>query len=275
MKKASKKIVGITGSSGALGKNFIKTYKNIYKIVLYKKDIQDTDCFQKWINKNNNINIFIHFAALSTIRSSNKDFNKTIKINTKATINILKILNKSKLKNLKYFLFSSSSHVYKPSFAKLTENSKRIPVNAYGKSKKQAEDFIIKYKKIFRFKIGIARIFNFYSKDHKDGFFIYDLIKKLKSTNKNIHLKRINTVRDFININQLCDILNFMIIKKIGMPLNIGSSKGLNLIDLSKMIIKKKRIKKNITFEKKIYPGFNSNINLLRKLGYKKKIIQF
>ena len=99
--------------------------------------------------------------------------------------------------------------------------------------------------------------------------------KKLSQNSKKIHLKKINTIRDYINIDQLSEILNFMIFNKVNSVLNVGSSKPLNLINLTNIINIKYRYFKTIKFEKKKYPGFCSNINLLRKLGYKKKILNF
>ena len=145
-------------------------------------------------------------------------------------------------------------------------------MNIYGNSKKKVEDYVSRNKRKIKFKIGIARIFNFYSPKHGDGFFINDMKKKLKFNNK---ILRINTPRDYINLNQLCEIIFFMINKNISKPLNIASGKKINLNDLSKLIIKKYNFKANITFEKKTYPGLFANINLLRKLGYKKKITEF
>lgn len=275
MKKVSKKIIAITGSSGALGKEFVKKYKKKYKFICYKKKIENRTDFSNWLKKNSDIEIFLHFAAISTVNSSQQNIKKTFLVNSHATINMLKILNKFNLDKLKYFLFPSSSHVYKPSFSALSENSKRIPSNTYGKSKKKVEDFIIKNRKKIKFKIGVARIFNFYSSNHKKGFFIYDIKKKLIKKKNNVHINKINTIRDYININQLCEILNFMINRHIVTPVNIGSSKPLNLINLVKKIINKKIYKKLITFDKTPYPGLLSNINLLRKLGYKKRIINF
>ena len=59
-----------------------------------------------------------------------------------------------------------------------------------------------------------------------------------------------------------------MINKNIAKPLNIASGK-INLTDFSKLIIKN-IILKRILLLKKILSGLFGNINLLRKLGYKK-----
>ena len=213
MKKVSKKIVGITGSKGALGSQFIKKYKTKFTFKRYKGKIENKKKFETWLQKNLDIQYFVHLAAISSIIQSKKNPSKTYRVNTSSTIEIIKRLNKSKLKKIEYFLFSSSSHVYRPSLKSLSEKSVRKPSTIYGKSKKKVEDFILKNQKKMKFKIGIARIFNFYSSNHREGFFIQDIKKKLKSNKKKLTINKINTTRDYINIGQLCEILFFMLIQ--------------------------------------------------------------
>lgn len=274
MKKVYKKIIGITGAKGALGSHFIKKYNNIYNFKIYKKRIHNNNDFSTWYKNNKNIEIFIHLAGLTSVKETNVNRKKTILINTTASINIIKTINKNKFSNFKYFLFSSSSHVYKPSFKSLTEKAKRKPLTYYGHSKKKVEDYVIKSQKKLNFKIGIARIFNFYTNKHKSGFFIYDLTKKLKSL-KFLKIQKINTLRDYIRVDQLCDIMNFMIKNKINRPLNVGSGIPLNLIKLVESIKKKCNLKTNLLYDKKPIPGLYSNSRLLKKLGYKKRLTKF
>ncbi len=275
MKKVSKKIIGITGSSGALGSHFIKLYKSKFDFRVFKHKVENKNEFKSWLKKNYDIEIFIHLAAISSIKETNRKKKETYDINTFATIYLIQELNKTKLKNFKYFLFSSSSHVYKPSFKKLSENSIRKPETVYGKSKKMVEDYIHKNHKKINFKIGIARIFNFYSRNHGKGFFIQDIKKKLRLNRKILKINKINTPRDYIDLTQLCEILLFMINKKISKVINIGSGKQLNLINLVKQIKDKYKFKSKLELENKKYPGLFANINLLRKIGYKKKMKKF
>ena len=275
MKKVSKNIIGITGSKGALGTLFIKKYNNKFKFRIYKDRIENKKKFNKWLKKNLDIEYFIHLAAISSISRSKKNQKKTYNINSTATIEIIKILNKARLKKFKYFLFSSSSHVYKPSFKSLSEQSIRKPLTVYGKSKKKVEDFILKNNKKIKFKIGIARIFNFYSKKHRNGFFIQDMKQKMRLKKSALKITKINISRDYIDAYQVCEILFFMMKKKVQKALNIGSGKEINLIDLIKLIKKKHNLNNQLIFETKKYPGLFANINLLRKLGYKKKLKKF
>lgn len=275
MKKIYKSVLGITGAKGSLGSFFIRNNKDKYIFKIYRNRIESKKNLTLWLNENKDIEIFLHLAGVSTIEKSKQNSKKTYLINTSSTIQLIKLINYLKLDKLKYFLFASTSHVYKPSFNKISEKSKRDPLTIYGKSKKKAEDFIIKNKNNLYFKIGVARIFNFHSINHKQGFFIYDLIKKLKENKKNLYIKKINTLRDYINLDQLCDILNFMIKKRIANPLNVGSGKPINLINLVKKIKKKYKIKSNIKFQNKRFPGLFADNKMIKKLGYKKAFKNF
>ena len=146
MKKISK-IIGITGGYGALGSQLIKNYKNKFDFRIYKKRIENEKSFKNWLSKNSDIEVLIHLAAIVSIVNTKKNPKKTLRINSNATIKIIKILDKAKLERFNYFLLASTSHVYKPSFYELKENSSRCPVTIYGKSKKKVEDFIFKDKK--------------------------------------------------------------------------------------------------------------------------------
>ena len=165
--------------------------------------------------------------------------------------------------------------MYKPSLKSLSEKSVRKPLTIYGKSKKKVEDFIFKNQKKIQIKIKIFRIFNFYSIKHNEGFFIQDINKKMKINNKIFKIKKINTLRDYINLNQLCEILFFILNKKPAKAINVGSGIKLNLVNLIKLIKKKSNSKNKLIFENKKYPGLFANISLLRKLGYRKKMIKF
>ena len=256
-----KKKILITGGSCLLGSNFFHKYKREYKITKYPFRIENQKKFDKWI-KNKDFDYFVHFAALI----NNNDKKKIDLINTKSSINLLNILNKKKLKNFKFFLFISSSHVYENSIKKIKETHKRSPKNIYGLSKKKVEDFIIKNRKNFYFKIGIARIFNFTGLKQKKGFFIADIYRKIR---KNIILKNVNKNRDFIHIDDVCESLRFVLKKKIEKPINISSGKKINLVNICKLI-NKFYFKKKVVFDLKKGEDLVGDNSQLRSLGKKK-----
>ncbi len=266
LKKVSKKIILITGGNGVLGSYFHNKYKNKYKIICFPYRLEQFNKLEKWV-KNKNFDYFVHFAAITS--KINKNYNKINLINKEIPIKIIKLLQKNSIKNLKYFLFISSSHVYGYYKKKILENYKRKPFNKYGITKKKTEDFILKNNKLFDFNIGIARVFNFTSSKQSLGHFIPDIYQKIKN-NKN--LIDLDYNRDFIHIDDIAKSLELMIRKRFNYPLNICSGKKINLIHLSKKLNKisfnKKIIFKssNKVLNKDIY----GNNNLLKKLGIKK-----
>ena len=110
MNKVSKKKIVITGGKGLLGSNFYIRYKKQYNIIKYPYRIEHFSKFQKWL-KNRNFDYFIHFAALTKSESIKRKKSLNL-INVKSTLNLIKSINNKNVRDFKYFLFISSSHVY-------------------------------------------------------------------------------------------------------------------------------------------------------------------
>ena len=214
MKNPYKKKIIITGSTGLLGSNFYKKFKKKYKIIKYPHRIEKVKDFETWIS-NKKFYCLVHFAGIS--KGSISVLNK---INYKSTVNILKFLKKNN--HIKFFLFISTSHVYGFSNRKINENLKTKPINNYGLSKKKVEDFIIKNRKDFNFKIGIARIFNITGPKQRAGYFVSDMYNKMAKTN---FIDNVNCYREFIHLDDVIESLDILISKKYEKIINVSSGK--------------------------------------------------
>lgn len=258
MKAPYKKKIAITGSTGLLGSYFYNKFKEKYKIIKCKKRLENRNQIKSWIDKNN-FEFFIHFAALTSGKKRDLE-----KINTLATINLLKSLNNHN--KLKFFLFISTSHVYNFSHQKIKEVASTKSISNYGLSKKKVEDYIIKNRNLFNYKIGIARIFNITGPNQKGGHFIPDICKSIK---KNNFIDNINTYRDFIHIDDVMESLKLIIDIKFEKPINIASGKKINLIKVCK-ILNSLFYQKNISYGKKGSGDLYADNSLLKSLGKKK-----
>ena len=265
MKIPYKKKIILTGGNGLLGSNFKKKFSNKFKIISYPYRIEDISKFKKWL-KFRKFDYFIHFASIT--RNEEKKYKSKIKIiNFDSTQKIIETLNEKVIKHFKFFLFISSSHVYGHSPKKIKENNKRNPINEYGKSKKNVEDFIFKNRKKFYFKIGIARIFNTTGKNQKKGFFIPDMFEKIK---KQSYINNINQYRDFIHIDDVLNSIKLIIMKEFTNPVNVSSGKKINLIQICRKINKFFFKNRKLYFDQKRRGDLYGNNNLLKKLGIKK-----
>ena len=265
MKIPYKKKIILTGGNGLLGSNFKKKFSNRFKIISYPYRIEDISKFKKWL-KFRKFDYFIHFASIT--RNEEKKYKSKIKIiNFDSTQKIIETLNEKVIKHFKFFLFISSSHVYGHSPKKIKENNKRNPINEYGKSKKNVEDFIFKNRKKFYFKIGIARIFNTTGKNQKKGFFIPDMFEKIK---KQSYINNINQYRDFIHIDDVLNSIKLIIMKEFTNPVNVSSGKKINLIQICRKINRFFFKNRKLYFDQKRRGDLYGNNNLLKKLGIKK-----
>ena len=166
------KHICITGYNSFIGKNFYKKYKNKFKILPYKKNINNLNELKKFI-QNKKITHLVNFAGLSRIKCEENKIN-CINTNFKSIKKIINFLNK--FNDKPHFIFISTSHVYNFSRTKLKEKSKTNPKNIYSKLKLRSENYIKRYYKNYT----ILRLFNIYGPNQSKNYFIQDMREKIR-----------------------------------------------------------------------------------------------
>ena len=128
---------------------------------------------------------------------------KAYNVNYIGTKNIVDCIISSKIK---WFFFSSTSHVYGSSQKKIKESFKINPISYYGKTKHLAENYII--NKLSNSKLDIVLVeFLVLQIKIKKNYLIPDLNKKKKKAKKVIKLNNLNHYRDFISMNEISKII--------------------------------------------------------------------
>ena len=104
--------IGITGSSGILGKSLISLLKKDpkYKIYNYKNNIFHKNKLDNWV-KQNQFHVIVHLAAVVATKKAKKNYNLAKKVNYVGTKNLVNAIKKYQKKKI-FLFFSSSSHVY-------------------------------------------------------------------------------------------------------------------------------------------------------------------
>jgi nucleoside-diphosphate-sugar epimerase len=258
--------IGLTGATGSLGKIIIKNNKKNFNIVRFNGDITDRIAVLNWV-LNNDLKVILHLAAVVPIKLVNKNKNKAKDTNYNGTKNIVDaaILNK-----VKWFFFSSTSHVYKSSKIKISENFKKEPISYYGKTKLLAENYLIKKFTQNKIRYCIGRIFSTANKSQKKNYLIPDLKVKIRKFKKFIKLKNLNHFRDFISMEDISRIIFYLYEKKIHGIINLGTGKAIYLKKIAMIIAKK--YNKKIIFEDNKYATYLIADNRKLKKIYKKNI---
>ncbi len=190
----------ITGSTGYLGDTFINQYNCKYKFEkfsLLNQKLEDINF--------NSIEVVLHCAAL-VHQKIEHPYEKYHEINVDYPVKLARL---AKQNGLKQFIFISTIAVYGEDEEKLDENTICNPITQYGKSKLEAE------KELFKlndddFIVSILRLPMIYGKDAPGNIdSLVKLVKKLPI----IPLDRIENKRSFISIQNLCYIINEVIMQ--------------------------------------------------------------
>ena len=164
-----RRTIMVTGSSGFVGTNFIKSSPeyNIIEIDLLSTKVENIDFSQ--------CDCVFHLAAL-VHQMHGAPREKYFNINRDLTFNVAK---RAKAQGVYHFIFMSTTKVYGESTKGMTvwdENSECKPVDPYGESKLQAEQ-LIRNIEDEHFKVAIIRSPLIYGPGVKAN--MYNLIKLL------------------------------------------------------------------------------------------------
>ena len=256
------KLIGLTGSTGLLGQSLKKKLRKLdnYKLNCYKGDITNKSQLKTWF-KVNSFCYVIHLAAIVPVKKVNKNINFAKKVNIGGTKNIINEINKKK--SIKWFFFSSSSHVYQFNNKEVRETSIKKPFSIYGKTKLEAEKFIEKKinKKI---KFCVGRIFSLEGKNKAKSYFLPGLLKKIRK-NKVIEID-LNQFRDFIHVDDVAEAVVILLKKEQVGIYNIASGKKTKFYELinlfSKLLKRKIKFKNTVS---KVSSSSYANIYKIKK----------
>lgn len=210
----SKKIIGITGCEGFLGKNslnFFSKNKNFLVLGINKESFNDDYKLRNFLKK---VDIIIHLSGVNKAEDQDKLYDMNIEITERL------ILFMEEHNNIDNLIFSSS----------IQENLK----NKYGESKKESREKLHRFclEKNIKFTgLVLPNIFGPYGKPFYNSVittFCYQVINS--ETPKIINDKKI----DFIYVVDVCEIIENII--KTGYSNKKLLINGTNSIKISKVL---------------------------------------
>jgi UDP-glucose 4-epimerase len=255
----------VTGGAGFIGSNIVKLLlkQNHTPIVIdnlcrgeierisspeiefHKVDIRNFAQLKKILKNSDGI---FHQAALTDVQESFTKQEEYNDVNVKGTENIFKIAKEFNLK----VVYASSSSIYgNPGKIPITEDSKRDPINPYGKTKLDDEFIAENYSKDNVSIIGL-RYFNVYGKGQTGSYagVITKFINKLKENKDPIIFGSGTQVRDFIFVEDVA-LANISAMKSNVNNgfFNIGTGITTSIEQLAKIMIKLSNLKLDIQYK--------------------------
>lgn len=258
----------ITGSSGFVGKYFIKKYKDNYEIKTFsflKDDINSLDC--------SDVDLVFHLSAL-VHQMGGASCEEYERVNVTQTLQLAK---KAKENGVKQFVFMSTVKVYgEETDSKYSENSICKPEDEYGKSKLKAE---IELKKLedANFKVIIIRTPIVYGYGVKANIkSLVNLVNKISV----LPLGKIENKRSMVYIGNLCHLVYEIITQeKQGIFLAsddepLSTSRLIELVAKNLDLVKRSGCGTITLCEKKIYlvkiPFFETLLKILKPSFHKR-----
>lgn len=246
----------VTGGAGFIGKNItnillkdghevsildnLNTGKKenlegvLENVEFHQVDIRDYKKLEELMKNSDGV---FHQAALTNVQESFTKQRDYEEVNIAGTENILKIANEFGIK----VVFASSSSVYgDQSKIPIKEDSSRIPINPYGKTKLETEHLSEKYYKKGVESIGL-RYFNVYGKGQNDAYagVITKFLKNIDKGRPPIIFGSGEQTRDFIFVEDVA-LANIAAMKNniTNDFFNIGTGKKTSINELANLMIK-------------------------------------
>ena len=231
----------VLGSTGFIGKRFVRMFSDTYEIVTEidgeKPEFVDLTSYEAMLKY---LDEFRPHAILNLAGKSYhtaRDDADIYESNILVQLNLHEAIGNLKL-NPKIVLCSSSA-VYRSSTDPVEERFPCLPRNTYAKAKYVQERIGLSYHP--RQHVVVARLFNVIGPHQSKDFFIPAVIERLmkfrNGETKEVRLKTLNAMRDFIFVDDVCSALGALIDKGTsGEIYNICSGRGASIHEVIELL---------------------------------------
>lgn len=228
--------VGITGARGTLGRILQAQLGAAgVRFDCFAGDVCRPEELRAWL-LSGGFDAIVHFAALVPTQSVQANPARAFQVNVGGTANLLAELGA--LEKKPWFFYASSSHVYQPQSAPISETAPVAPTNPYGLSKRLGEQVVEASATAAGVPYCIGRIFSFYHPT-QTGSFLYPSLQRRFATEdlaRPFRLFGAEDVRDLSLADDLVAHVRALMGKQATGLVNIGSGRGTKISDFTQSL---------------------------------------
>lgn len=253
------KKVLITGISGFVGKHLTefllakgeyeiigtsRSQESVENVILKKVDLLDKQAVEDLLTSQKP-DVIVHLAAMTSPAESFKSPEATLTNNILAELNLLEVLKKHEMKQVR-FLLVSTSEVYglvNPSDIPVDEETPLRPASPYAVSK-IAQDYLgLQYHLSYGLDIVRVRPFNHIGPGQQDKFVVPSFAKQIAEIEKGkqepiLKVGNLDAKRDFTDVRDIVSGYHLLLAQgKAGEVYNIGSGKSHKIGDMLNQLI--------------------------------------
>lgn len=226
----------VTGSSGVVGRRVMEELRRrglAEDVIAFHGDISSRADIESAVSRAAPLGACLHLAAVVPVTAADADPVRTYEVNAIGTGHIVDAIGR-RSKN-SFVLHCSTSHVYAPCIAPLSESAPLEPVSTYGRSKLAAELLATDVASRQHIRLGIARVFSLWAEDQRGSFLYPSLQNKFSSVRPgdSVRVTGGNNIRDFLHADEVARLLVELMLRETRGVVNVASGTGTSVLEFA------------------------------------------
>ena len=219
----------VTGARGVLGRRVVAALPNFVddiEIIKFCGDLTQPNDLRHNLKDTKHLDAVIHLAAVVSVPEADANPGHAFAVNVAGTVNLLSALQDSGL--MPYFLYASSTHIYKPVKGPISEKSPKKPISLYGHTKWIGEQIAAQMCELAGQTFCAPRIFSLWDEEQKPPYLFGAMKKRFseEDLSKPFFVHSAGSLRDFSSASQIADVICRLLIRRIAGPINVGSGQA-------------------------------------------------
>ncbi|MGH2459787.1 MAG: NAD-dependent epimerase/dehydratase family protein [Chloroflexota bacterium] len=232
----------VTGGSGFIGRQLVEhlagqgiPVRTLGRRAIVGADHVQADVTTDFSDLAEGCDCIIHLAGLADASASFDQPTDFARANVLGTLNALEAARR----NNASFVLASSQRVYRPGIRPISEDGVLAPVDPYGQTKVQAEEWAELYARLYEIPVTILRLFSVYGPGQTAGLASGVVSILLRSAREGQPLRvRARQIRDFVDVRDVVRAFELAVRRRPERPeiYNVGTGRPTSIAELGELV---------------------------------------